>query len=77
MCNSGYNRSWKENLLIIFRIRKQCGKIDLNKLRCQFLAKRESDFCPWSSAGIGDDIEVQKFSIEYNKKCSNYYEVTN
>ena len=77
MCNSEYMRNWKENILILLKIRKQCGKIDPNKLRCQFLAKRGSDFCPWSTACSGDDIEVQEFSIKYNKKCTNYYEVIN
>ena len=75
MCNLDYKRNWKENLLIIFRIRKQCGMIHPDNLRCQFLAKRGSDFCPWSSVSSGDDDEVQEFSIKYHKKCTNYYEV--
>lgn len=75
MCNTDIERTWKENLLILLRIRKQCGMIHPDNTRCQFLAKRGSDFCPWSSAGSGDDIEVQEFSKQYRKKCINFYEV--
>ena len=75
MCNVDIKRTWKENLLILLHVRKQCGMIHPDGTRCQFLAKWGSDFCPWNfiNGRGGDDPELQSFAINYESKCINFW----
>lgn len=80
MCNTSYKRTFLERLQIVLGLRKQCGIIFEGKDRCQFLAKRSSDFCPWNFANgegsgcssIAVDPEIREF-INSQKADINFY----